>query len=72
MERTPLRNNGLITKNEYVGKTHDDAKTYAEEGGFTTRIVEEDGNAFILEYSVNDRRLNFRTRNGVVTDVFCG
>lgn len=72
MERKPLRNNGIITKTEYVGKTYEDAKVYAEEGGFTTRIVEKDGDAFILEYSVNDRRLNFRTRNGIVTDVFCG
>lgn len=72
MERIPLRNNGLITKSEYVGKTYEDAKIYAEEGGYTTRIVEKDGDAFILEYSVNDRRLNFRTRNGIVTDVFCG
>ena len=72
MERIPLRNNGLITKSEYVGKTHEDAEIYAEEGGYSTRIVEKDGDAFILEYSVNDRRLNFRTRNGIVTDVFCG
>lgn len=62
----------MITKNEYVGKTYQEARIYAEEGGFTTRIVEEDGNAFMLEYSVNDRRLNFRIKNGFVTDVFGG
>lgn len=72
MEKKPLRNGGIITKREYVGKTYQEARTYAEEGGFTTRIVEEDGKAFMLEYSVNDRRLNFRISNNIVTDVFGG
>jgi D-serine dehydratase len=72
MEKKPLRNGGIITKNEYVGKTYEDARTYAEEGGFTTRIVEEDGKTFMLEYSVNARRLNFRISNNIVTDVFGG
>ena len=72
MQRKPLRNNGLITKNEYVGKTIQQASQYAEEGGFTTRVVEVDGNALMLEYSVNDRRLNFRVSNNIVTDVFGG
>jgi hypothetical protein len=72
MQRKPLRNNGLITKNEYVGKTIQHASQYAEEGGFTTRVVEVDGNALMLEYSVNDRRLNFRVSNNIVTDVFGG
>ncbi len=72
MERIPLRNNGLITKSEYVGKTYEDAKKYAEEGGFITRIVEKDGDSFMLTYDVNDRRLNFRINNHFVTDVFGG
>lgn len=72
MERKSLRNNGIITKNEYVGKTYDEAKKYAEEGGFTTRIVEEDGRAHMLDYDVNEKRLNFRLRNDFVTDVFGG
>ena len=72
MERKPLRNNGIITKTEYVGKTYDEAKKYAEDGGFTTRVVEKDGNSFMLTYDVNDRRLNFRLRDDFVTDVFGG
>jgi hypothetical protein len=72
MERIPLRNNGIITKTEYVGKTYTDARKYAEEGGFTTRIVEEDGKTLMLEYNVNARRLNFRVMNNIVTDVFGG
>lgn len=72
MERKPLRNNGIISKTEYVGKTYEEAKKYAEDGGFTTRIVEEDGRVHMLEYDVNDRRLNFRIRNNFITDVFGG
>lgn len=72
MEKKPLRNGGIITKNEYVGKTYAEARKYAEDGGFTTRIVEEDGRALMLEYNVNARRLNFRVLNNIVTDVFGG
>lgn len=72
MERKPLRNNGIITAKEYVGKTYQEAREYAEEGGFTTRIVEEDGKSFMLEHNVNARRLNFRILNNIVTDVFGG
>ena len=72
MEKKPLRNGGIITKNEYVGKTYAEARQWAEDGGFTTRIVEENGKALVLEYSVNARRLNFRILNDVVTDVFGG
>jgi hypothetical protein len=72
MERKPLRNNGMITKNEYVGKTIQQASQYAEEGGFTTRVVEVDGKSIMLDYNVNDRRLNFRVSNNIVTDVFGG
>jgi hypothetical protein len=35
-----LRNNGIITESEYKGKSLDEAKKYAENGGFSTRIVE--------------------------------
>jgi hypothetical protein len=72
MEKMPLRNGGLYSKEEYVGKTYEEAKKYAEEGGFTTRVVEEDGNALMLEHNVNARRMNFRTRSGFVIDAFAG
>lgn len=72
MESRPLRNGGLITKNEYVGKTYKEAREYAEAGGFTTRIVEEDGKSFMVTHDVNGRRLNFRVMKDVVIDVFGG
>ena len=67
-----LRNNGIITQSDYVGKKLDDAKEYAERGGFTIRIVEENGISKMLDMSVNQNRVNFRVSNGVVTDVFGG
>lgn len=67
-----LRNNGIYSKDEYVGKTIDEAKKYAEEGGFTVRVVEEDGKSFMLTMDVKSDRLNFRIRGGYVTDVYGG
>lgn len=67
-----LRNNGIIEKREYVGKTLQEAKEYAESGGFTIRIVEEDAKAFMVTHDFKTNRLNFRLRNNKVTDVFGG
>lgn len=67
-----MRNGGIITKEEYVGKTLQEAIKYAEEGGFITRIVEENGISKMLDMSNRGDRLNFRVRNGIVTDVFGG
>jgi hypothetical protein len=67
-----MRNGGIITKEEYVGKTLQEAIKYAEEGGFITRIVEENGISKMLDMSNRGDRLNFRVRNEIVTDVFGG
>ena len=67
-----LRNGGIITKEEYVGKTLEEAETYAERGGFTTRIVEKNGKSFILTMDFRSERLNFRVFDGFVTDVYGG
>jgi len=67
-----MRNGGIITKEEYVGKSLQEANKYAEEGGFITRIVEENGISKMLDMSNRGDRLNFRVRNGIVTDVFGG
>ena len=67
-----LRNNGIISKEEYVGKSLEEATKYAQDGGFTTRIVEENGITKMLDMSVKADRLNFRVRGGIVIDVFGG
>lgn len=69
---TNLRNTGIITKSEYVGKSLEEATEYATVGGFTTRVVEINGIAQMLDMSVKSTRLNFRVRNQMVIDVFGG
>jgi len=67
-----LRNSGIISKEEYVGKTIEEATKWANDGGFVVRIVETDGIQHMLDMSVNPRRLNFRVNFERVTDVFGG
>ena len=67
-----MRNNGIITESEYKGKSLEDAKKYAEEGGFITRIVEQNGIALMLDMSAVSNRINFRVRDGFVTAAFGG
>lgn len=67
-----LRNNGIIEKREYLGKTLQEANEYAINGGFITRIVEIDGNPIMITADVKSNRLNFRVRNNIVIDVHGG
>ena len=67
-----LRNNGIISQSEYVGKTLDEATQYAEEGGFEVRIVEVDGKSIMVTHDVKTNRLNFRVKSGYVTEVYGG
>jgi hypothetical protein len=67
-----LRNNGIISQYEYVGKTVAEAREYAENGGFTTRITEENGVAFMLTMDYRTERLNFRVLNDIVIEVYGG
>jgi hypothetical protein len=67
-----LRNNGIYSKNEYVGKTLEEATKYAEQGGFIIRIVEKEGIPLMLTHDVKENRLNFRTKGNKVVDVFGG
>lgn len=71
-ERKPLRNFGVITPSEYIGKTYQEARKYAEDGGFITRIVEENGISHMLEMDAKSNRLNFRISNNIITDVYGG
>ena len=67
-----LRNGGLITQSEYKGKTLEEATKYANDGGFTTRVVEEDGKPFMLTMDFRSDRLNFRVLNGFVIEAYGG
>lgn len=67
-----LRNNGIITKANYIGKTIDEAKKYASDGGFESRVVQENGKSFMLDMDARGDRLNFIIINDIVTDVYGG
>lgn len=67
-----LRNNGIITVSEYAGKTLEEAVQYANDGGFTTRVTEENGKAYMVTHDFKTNRLNFRVREGIVIDVYGG
>ena len=67
-----LRDNGIITERQYVGKTIDEATKYAEEGGFEVRIVEVDGQAKMLTMDAKSNRINFRVKGGFITAAFGG
>ncbi len=67
-----LRNKGIYSKGEYVGKSLEEATKYAEEGGFIIRIVEREGIPLMLSHDVKENRLNFRIKNNTVVDVFGG
>ena len=67
-----LRDNGIITERQYVGKTLDEATKYAEEGGFEVRIVEIDGQSKMLTMDVKSDRINFRVSGGLITAAFGG
>ena len=72
MENRSLRNFGVFSESDYKGKTLEEAKKYAEDGGFTVRIAEQDGDAKMLDMSVRQDRINFRVRAGYVTAAFGG
>lgn len=72
MENRNLRNFGVFSESEYRGKTLEEARSHAESGGFSTRIVERDGVSEMLDMSVRGDRINFRVKHGIVTAAFGG
>jgi hypothetical protein len=67
-----LRNNGIYTQEEYVGKTIEEGTKYANEGGFITRITETDGKPLMLTMEYRTNRLNFRVKGDKIIDVYGG
>jgi phosphosulfolactate synthase (CoM biosynthesis protein A) len=67
-----LRDGGIITEREYLGKTLEEATKYAEDGGFEVRVVEVDGNSKMLTMEVKPNRINFIVRGGYITSAYGG
>jgi hypothetical protein len=67
-----LRDNGMITEREYLGKSLEEATQYAKDGGFEVRVVEVDGQSKMLTMDVKPNRINFITKGGYVTSAYGG
>jgi len=67
-----LRDNGIITERQYLGKSLEDATKFAEEGGFEVRVVEVDGKSKMITMEVKSNRINFRVIGGYVTAAYGG
>ena len=67
-----LRDNGMITEREYLGKTLEEATQYAKDGGFEVRVVEVDGQSKMLTMDVKSSRINFIVRCGYITSAYAG
>ena len=67
-----LRDGGIITEKEYLGKTLEEATQYAQDGGFEVRVVEIDGNSKMLTMEVKPNRINFIVRGGYITSAYGG
>lgn len=61
-----------ITEKEWIGLTLKDAIQKAENIGYTYRIVEENGQAKMLDYNNKSNRVNFRLNNSIVIGVYTG
>ena len=64
--------NSLVPGTEYEGKTVEEATKYAQDGGYTVRITEENGVGIIVTMEARMDRINFRVRNGYVIDTYGG
>jgi len=67
-----MKNNGIITPAEYIGKSVADAAEKAKNDGFVVRIVEENGKSFMVTADYKTNRINFRVNNGKVIGVHGG
>ena len=59
-----------VKEKEWIGMTINEANNKAKSLGYTCRIVEEDGKAFILPYSNKPNVLNLRLRDGKVVALY--
>lgn len=68
-----VRNGGMFSESEYIGKTIDEATEYAKSGGFAVRVTERDGESIMVDLmDINADRLNFRIRDEFVIGVYGG
>ncbi len=72
MEKKPLKNFGMITEKDFLGKTLEEATEKAVNDGYSTRVTERDGDSFILTMDIRVDRMNFRINKNIVIGVYVG
>jgi hypothetical protein len=61
-----------ITEREWTGLTLIEANQRAEIIGYTTRVVEQDGNSLMLTMDFKSNRLNLRLKDGKIIGLYTG
>lgn len=61
-----------ITEREWLGLTLNEANQRAEIIGYTTRVVEQDGNSLMLTMDFKSNRLNLRLKDGKIIGLYTG
>lgn len=72
MEGKPLKNFGMITEKDFLGKTLEEATEIAINDGYIVRVTERDGDAFILTMDIKVNRLNFRVNKNIIVGLYVG
>jgi hypothetical protein len=68
----PLRNFGLITEKDYLGKELEVATKFAEDGGYLVRVVENNGVSNMVTMDHRGDRINFRVSRNIIVGVYGG
>jgi len=61
-----------IYEREWIGLSLSEAIDKAKNTDYIYRIVEEDGQSFMLPYDVKSNRVNLRLRGGKIVGVYTG
>jgi hypothetical protein len=57
---------------DWIGLALNEAYERAESIGYTTRIVEENGNSYMVTADFKSNRLNLRVRDNIIIGLYTG
>ncbi len=66
-----IRSNDRCKARPYIGLSESDAINKATEENRNYRVVEKDGQGFVVTEDLRPDRLNFQITNGMVTSIKC-
>lgn len=67
-----LKNFGMFTESDYTNRTIEECSKIAENNGYSTRIIEKDGESFIFTMDFRSDRINLRVKRDVVIGASVG